>query len=189
MMTNKNCVICGEEFIRTGTNQKYCTSCADIVRREDSNKQAKEFYQENKEICLAQSRLWAKNNPEKNKQFNKNWRRKNNKLTTWTGIKNRCKNKHIKLQMSKEEFFQWYDNQIRQCIYCGILEEEWLQTKDSMLKLYKHLHIDRKDNKKGYNISNIVLACPRCNLTKSDFFNFKDMLKIGDIIHAYRQPL
>jgi 5-methylcytosine-specific restriction endonuclease McrA len=114
---------------------------------------------------------------------------KNNKLITWLTITNRCKNKQIKLQMTKQEFFQWYDNQIRQCIYCGILEEDWLKTKDSMLKIYKHLHVDRKNNKIGYKISNIVLACPRCNLTKNDFFTYKDMLKIGDIIHAYQQPI
>lgn len=43
----------------------------------------------------------------------------------------------------------------------------------------KRLTIDRKDNKIGYIIDNMVLCCFRCNSTKSDFFTFEEMLKIG----------
>lgn len=33
------------------------------------------------------------------------------------------------------------------------------------------LSIDRKDNKLGYQLKNISLACLRCNNIKSDFFS------------------
>jgi len=48
-----------------------------------------------------------------------------------------------------------------------------------MLNTTIRLTIDRIDNNFGYKINNIVLACGRCNLIKSNFFSSKEMKEIG----------
>lgn len=35
--------------------------------------------------------------------------------------------------------------------------------------------LDRKDNKIGYDMSNVVPCCGRCNFTKSDYFTYDEM--------------
>jgi len=42
--------------------------------------------------------------------------------------------------------------------------------------------VDRKDNKKGYNEENCVLACPICNNAKRDKFTYKEFKKVGEAI-------
>ena len=89
----------------------------------------------------------------------------------------------IEMAFSLEEFIEWYNKQEKKCVYCGITEQELLTLKDDKMLLnrkYKSLTIDRKDNQKGYKLDNIVLACMRCNSTKSDFFTFEEMKEIGE---------
>jgi len=102
----------------------------------------------------------------------------------WTSIKSRCRIKNIKLGMTKEEFCFWYNKQIKTCHYCKMTEKEWKVSTDSLLKKFYQLQIDRKCPEKGYRVSNIVLACPRCNVIKSNRFTEKQMKKIGRILHA-----
>jgi len=158
-------------------------------KKETAQKYRKNYYLQNKKKIDKRNKLYQENHPEGKRIAHKKWRDNNPAITAWGGIKGRCKKKRIKLQMSKSEFLKWYLKQIRICVYCNISEIEWNQTKDSLVKKFKHLHVDRKDSTKGYLISNLVLACPRCNLTKSDFFTYEQMLKLGGLVCETRQHI
>lgn len=41
------------------------------------------------------------------------------------------------------------------------------------------LEIDRKDSRVGYTLDNMVWACHRCNLVKSEFLDYNEMKEIG----------
>ena len=44
-----------------------------------------------------------------------------------------------------------------------------------------------KDNSIGYNISNIVLSCRRCNSVKSDYFTEEEMIRIGKLLYYKKE--
>jgi hypothetical protein len=42
--------------------------------------------------------------------------------------------------------------------------------------------LDRKDNKKGYSINNVVPCCGRCNSTFMDNYRYEDRLILAETI-------
>jgi len=86
----------------------------------------------------------------------------------------------ISFTLSKEEFIRWYKGKELLCHYCGIRPEDFPKTGDRTLLRRVNLGLDRKDNDKGYEMSNIVLCCDRCNLIKSRFFTYSEMKFIGN---------
>lgn len=94
-----------------------------------------------------------------------------------------AKGKPERLQIGRENFVTWYEQQKKKCYYCGISEQQWRESDDSYAKRYKRLTIDRWDTRGAYKSGNIILACHRCNTIKGDYFNEKEMLKIAKIIN------
>jgi len=82
-------------------------------------------------------------------------------------------------KLVKEVFIDWYENEPKVCAYCGLIETELPNIKDSSNDLSKRLSIDCVENSVGYVIGNIVLACRRCNMIKSDILSYDDMCFIG----------
>lgn len=70
------------------------------------------------------------------------------------------------------------------CHYCKIREEDFLRIWKGFYgeKRGRRLEIDRKDNRKGYNAENCVLACSICNNAKSDKLSYEEFLKVGAVI-------
>ena len=105
-------------------------------------------------------------------------------------LKTSCKAKdNGRLQMTQEEFINWFNNNEPKCYYCDITEQGWIEGNDDFNKRFKHLSIDRKDNNIGYTTDNIVWACYRCNSIKSSFFTESEMMEIGKIITRKRGRL
>ena len=77
--------------------------------------------------------------------------------------------------VSQSDFLDWYEKTEKKCFYCGISQKEWAKCNDSLVKRTKKLTIDRKNPKGAYTKDNIVFACYRCNLIKSDFFTPEEM--------------
>lgn len=79
-----------------------------------------------------------------------------------------------------------YKRDGKQCHYCGILEDEFYQIWSGPFyggfKRGRRLEIDRKVNSLGYDIKNCVLACPICNMAKSDKFSYDEFKKVGKVI-------
>jgi hypothetical protein len=80
-----------------------------------------------------------------------------------------------------EDFEIWFINQEQKCHYCNRTLEQSKED-NKFINKFTRLSVDRKDNIKGYDLKNMVLACYRCNSIKSDFFTYEEMLEIGKII-------
>ena len=88
-------------------------------------------------------------------------------------------NKQKPLVISKKDFVEWYENEPKFCIYCGIKEEDLGKVDDPFMNKYKRLTVDCKDNDVGYIKGNLVLCCRRCNTLKIDFFTYEEFKEIG----------
>jgi len=111
--------------------------------------------------------------------------RKNHRLTPnviLSIIKQNIIRRNIELNITKEDFINWYNSQVKTCHYCKrTLEEINCDIKEKRCK--NRLSIDRKNNNKGYVLNNIVLACYRCNTIKGEYFTEQEMLRIGKTIY------
>jgi hypothetical protein len=164
--------------------RKYRKEHPEIVEQERIK--SLEYYYENLEDRRLYARKYSKEHKSEIKKQHRDYFLKNYGRPIYYDIKRRCNKKNISLKISIKEFLYWYYNQERKCQYCGISEENWKICKDSLNKFYKKLQVDRKNNNLGYSLDNIVLACPRCNFVKSDFFSYNNMFKIGEIINETR---
>lgn len=94
----------------------------------------------------------------------------------YTSAKGRNKYyQHKPFKITIEEFIDWYNKQEKQCVYCGIFEEDLSKIKDYYNNKAHRLTIDCIDNDIGYVNGNLVLACLRCNALKSNFLTFDEM--------------
>ena len=103
---------------------------------------------------------------------------------TISGIYSRIRGRAIyekkkPFNMNKSDFEAWYNSQPKQCVYCGISENDVFLWTDNYNPLVKKLSIDCMNNDVGYVVENIVLACERCNLIKGNMFSHEQMLDIG----------
>lgn len=100
---------------------------------------------------------------------------KNKMITRFYGIKARAKRSGLEFNLTKREFIEWFVSQKKVCFYCGISEDK-LHTMGRAKSL---MTIDRKNNEAGYEISNMCMACFRCNNLKSNFFTDKEWMQIA----------
>ena len=94
-------------------------------------------------------------------------------------IKSSARRRNLSCNINREEFILWYNNQEKLCHYCNKTEKDAL---NDMNRKMKRLSIDRKDNSIGYQLDNIVLACYKCNMIKSNDISYEKMLNIGGIL-------
>jgi len=96
-------------------------------------------------------------------------------------IKHSSKVRSIEINITREEFITWYNNQPKVCSYCKRPEEVCIK---DILNRRKHrrLNIDRINNNKGYELDNICLACNVCNAVKGKFISAEQMIEIGKTI-------
>ena len=83
------------------------------------------------------------------------------------------------ISISRRDFVNWYNEQEKVCVYCGIKEEDLGKVSDGFNNKTSFLSIDCKENEKRYAPGNLVLACRRCNSTKSDILTFEEMMYVG----------
>ncbi len=89
-------------------------------------------------------------------------------------LKENAKNEST-FDITADDFIKWWNNQPQTCYYCEqpLTIGVWKQHR------LTDLTIDRKDNKQGYTLSNIALACRRCNLMKGDWLTEQQTLEIA----------
>lgn len=81
-----------------------------------------------------------------------------------------------------KDFTDWYTNTEKKCYYCWIKEDQIHNNKELMPTSNKcKLTLDRKVNDLWYVKWNIVFACSRCNLIKSNFFTSEEMKEIWNL--------
>lgn len=113
-----------------------------------------------------------------NREHSAEWRKTPSGI--YTSIKGRQKfdnkTKYFRpFEISREQFIEWYNFQLKQCSYCDIPENLLNKVGDVYNDQILRLTIDCKDNVEGYKLDNIVLACKRCNSIKSDVLSFSEM--------------
>jgi len=83
-------------------------------------------------------------------------------------------------KITRKEFIKWHESQEKECVYCGIREDEIATLVDFLNDKGRRLTVDCKDNAKGYVTDNLVLACHKCNFIKSNIFTHEETLEIGE---------
>ncbi len=116
--------------------------------------------------------------------YSTEWRRRQtsqgNAKIIYSKKKHNAKTNGVLFNITIQEFEKIYCVD-RKCYYCGISECDIKRNGNMMISSNKSkITIDRKDNNKGYTKDNVVLACPRCNFIKSNFFSEAEMLLIGE---------
>lgn len=81
--------------------------------------------------------------------------------------------------LTKDEFISWWNLQEPRCFYCKIHKDELSLVDDTQNTKATRLTVDCIENRLGYSLDNMVLACGRCNFIKSDFFTHIEMIEIG----------
>jgi hypothetical protein len=171
---------------RRNYNKKYYRKNKEKVLAK-CKKYNKTYYILNKKKIDERNKAYAKKNPKKILKIQRKWNFVNHHRLLFKSLKRRAKKEKFLFKLKKEDFYLWYSHIEKICIYCNISEIDWQNCKDSLNKWMKRLQVDRKNPSKGYILSNITLACPRCNITKSDYFNFEDFKPIGELIREARQ--
>ena len=94
----------------------------------------------------------------------------------FNNLKQRCKKRGTRFEISRSDFIEWFNEQSKVCHYCGCelgfgvgVGNDW-----------DHLNIDKKDNDGGYTLDNITFACKRCNTIKGFWFTEIEMIEIAN---------
>jgi len=168
----KFCKKCGlskpkSEFNKNKTKKDGLNSYCKLCHCADSRKWAKE----NPEIVKANQAEWRSENREKLNVANVQWQKNNpvkrRKTSSYCGAKvfdgkrgfNTC---------TRKEFYKILD--IGVCFYCGFSGP---------------IGADRIDNSKGHEVGNMLPCCTICNRTRSDVFTVQEMK--GVIGPAFRK--
>jgi len=118
----------------------------------------------------------------------------------WSSIRYNEKKRHSReLQMTLEEFANWWNSSADECEYCGLSTFEYRSLLEKMQSYAGssstikyaisrpnlihtrtvYLTIDRKDNDQGYTLDNMCKACWTCNVTKGCNLTSDEMKVIG----------
>lgn len=153
----------------------------------------KEYYKEkrlNPEWRLKEKERHKKydiTHPEVTKRKYKKFHTKHKFSLRYDMIKFRSLKKGVLFDLNKEWFINWCNIEFKNpCHYCG------KTYKDYSLVVTKtdpdNFSIDRREPQKGYTRDNIIMCCFRCNNIKGEFFNYDEMIKIGEIIKNRPSP-
>lgn len=162
-----------EEFSRdTYTKDGFRHCCKQCIKtyRDLHKKEIKEYYN-------------------KYKKEIKKYKRKNHKKYRLTPnciysiLRYNAKHRNIKFNITKIDFIAWYNKKEKKCYYCKRTLLEIKEDKRELNKFKNRLTIDRKNNKIGYTLDNMVLACHRCNAIKGYYFTEQEMLILSKIIN------
>ena len=86
-----------------------------------------------------------------------------------TKIRGVAKKRGVFFDIDVKDFKKWFAKQKLECSYCGLQFE----------KFGRNVTIDKKTPSKGYVLSNIALACLKCNIIKNDVFTSEEMKEIA----------
>lgn len=118
---------------------------------------------------------------EREKAYRKRVRKKEPFIFIGEDIADSARQRGFERPHKPKEYRDWFYATKKICHYCGSDHEtinKYLK-KIGIKKQFKRLSIDRLDSKKGYLISNIVLACYICNCSRSNIISAKDFKEIA----------
>lgn len=156
------------ENMRLNNPEKYKEKC-----RIDNARESKKLYLKiNKEKINQQKQLRIRTERFKYKYGN---------------LRAHAKRRNVPFNLNRIDFLNWIDKKLLICEYCNTEIIKMPTQRDNKTDYAQALSIDRKDNKKGYELNNIVLACYSCNVAKSEFFTYEEFLIIGKTINQIKK--
>lgn len=162
------------EEINARTRERYKTN---PEFRKQSLKEAKQWKENNRERYNDNQNRWFSANLDKVKEY----RRKKPEMTRYFMIRSAAKKRNIPFTITKDEFKKlWYSTD--NCEYC---KKPIMQGIGNGYQK-NNRSFDRKDNTKGYELSNLVVCCYLCNRIKNDEFSYDEMCIIGKIIQTHK---
>ncbi len=174
----KKCPLCKKtkpvsEFYNNKSRKDGKEWCCKACLQEKRHK----AYLERRDMEIKKARQWQMNNPIKVAGYKRKFNQANPMASRYYNLK--AKNRE-KFQISIEDFYSWYDHEPKECFYCGIPSDLLKNVKQYTHKKSNNLFtIDRKEPNGNYEIENMVLACPLCNLIKSNLFTASEMWEIA----------
>ena len=137
------CVSCMRAVARSEERRKYDKEY-NTKNRDYRLRAARNRYYANRESHLKECAEWVRKNPEKSRAIKKSYK-----------YRRRAKEKQ---GVSGKELNNWESEQIKACYWCGV-------------KCPNNYHVDHyypltKGGK--HELDNLVIACPSCNMTKSN---------------------
>lgn len=134
------------------------------------NKLGKPWREANREHLNELTRDHYHQNVQEEREYGTLMRKKHPDTRSFISIKGGAKKRGIPLQISREDFCVWYNTQPKVCHYC-LIPEQLSQDRDR-----RRLTVDRMNNQLGYQLGNLVLACLKCNILKSDMFTYEEWM-------------
>jgi len=161
-MTNKACSKCKvvkslDDFYKKAkaldgrkSACKVCIKLGNSERESQYKEQRARYRSENRDKLLEQKRQYYQENKESHGDKQREWRQtfKGRLYSYISGAKKR----DIPWELTEEEFKLFWD---KDCKYCGTRTEG--------------VGIDRVNSTKGYNLSNCVACCTKCNIMKTNY--------------------
>jgi len=95
-------------------------------------------------------------------------------------VKSRSKyyGKH-EVEITQEEFVEWYENEPKKCAYCDIPEDKLWIMKELFSCRWMRLTVDCRDATMPYAVGNLMLACDKCNIVKNNVLSYDEMRYVG----------
>tara|TARA_Y100000294_G_C8521285_1_gene323001 strand:- start:625 stop:1236 length:612 start_codon:yes stop_codon:yes gene_type:complete len=160
--------------------KRYCLKCKTI-------KSPSEFYKRkgNKQGLTSQCKICQKARQDLDlKKFGSQPIKMYQKMKFGTlGLRAKKGHSQHKLQITKDEFIKWYNNQTKTCAYCELSIEEYIKIKKHLNRFMQKVSrfgIDRKDNSLPYREDNITLSCSNCNRLKGYWFDEEEFKEIAN---------
>ena len=168
MITEKKCSRCEiiktidlfskDSYRKTGfsNNCKQCRQEYNLKNKDKNNKACREWHKKNKDKANARRKQWNIDNSEKAKLKDRNYAANNPEV-------GRNKNNLRRARVLSNGAYRIYKNELKKlyaqsCFYCGSKDEIQL---DHVIPIAKG---------GSHSIGNLVPACRKCNLEKSDKF-------------------
>lgn len=91
-----------------------------------------------------------------------------------------------RVNISQDDFVEWYIAQNDVCYYCGTTMDEikLLRLKRGSFGYFVSWDIDRKDSLKPYEGGNMVLSCFMCNMAKGSYFTEAEGMFLGKAVRT-----
>lgn len=118
------------------------------------------------------------------KEFRSSAKKKKPFEYLYNSLLNRAKTAGRECSISYEDFVVF--TQTRECFYCGI-EIPWEEHSSVKRKRSMAYYLDRVDSSIGYHKENCVVACTRCNQSKSNTFSHEEWIWVGKAIRDFRE--
>jgi len=176
--------------INDGVEEKHCSRCGwQPIDRFNSSRRRWDGLQPYCRDCQNTTvKQWQQDNRDRyhrrHKQYDRHRRIHQTAGHIYTRVRHSAKKRKIDY-CDRTEFITWWNETSDVCEYCGIevteLRQLWPEIKGAMYRL----SVERKDNRQGYVMGNMVKACFVCNLMRNGFLSHAEAKQfLGPMVRA-----